>query len=220
MDIYIYIKYFLRVIVLKKHFGYVRISSKDQNEARQIKNMLNAGIDERDIYIDKQSGKNFDRPQYQAMKDPSRLREGDTIVFDSITRMGRNMDETLKEYRWFVENGINLEFIKEPMINTNNETDDVILKAIQQAVLVILTAFAEKERSDIRVRQAEGIEAAKRTGTKFGRPLKTLPEEWDELYLQWKNGQIKAVEFMDQIGMKKSTFYKKVNEYELLNQQG
>ena len=205
--------------VLKKRFGYVRISSKDQNEARQIKNMLDAGVHERDIYIDKQSGKNFDRLQYQAMKDPSRLREGDTIVFDSITRMGRNMDETLKEYRWFVENGINLEFIKEPMINTNNETDDVILKAIQQAVLVILTAFSEKERSDIRVRQAEGIEAAKRKGTKFGRPLKILPEEWDELYLQWKNGQIKAVEFMDQIEMKKSTFYKKVNEYELLNQK-
>ena len=174
--------------------------------------MFDAGINERDIYIDKQSGKNFDRPQYQALKDPSRLREGNTIVFDSITRMGRNMDETLKEYRWFVENGINLEFIKEPMINTNIETDDVILKAIQQAVLVILAAFAEKERSDIRVRQAEGIEAAKRTGTKFGRPLKTLPEEW-------KHPQIKAVEFMDQIGMKKSTFYKKVNEYELLNQK-
>ncbi|WP_431308884.1 recombinase family protein [Halalkalibacter flavus] len=202
---------------MKKRFGYVRISSKDQNEARQIKNILNAGVNERDIYIDKQSGKNFDRPQYQALKDPSRLREGDTIVFDSITRMGRSMDDTLKEYRWFVENGINLEFIKEPMINTNSETDDVILKAIQQAVLVILTAFAEKERSDIRVRQAEGIEAAKKKGTKFGRPLKSLPEEWDELYLQWKNGQIKAIEFMELVEMKKSTFYKKVNEYELLN---
>ena len=133
--------------------------------------------------------------------------------------MGRNMDDTLKEYRWFVEHGINLEFLKEPMINTNSETDDVILKAIQQAVLVILTAFAEKERSDIRVRQAEGIEAAKRKGTKFGRPSKTLPKEWDELYLKWKNGQIKAVEFMDRSGMKKSTFYKKVNEYEMINQK-
>ena len=217
MDIFIYKKYFLRVIVLKKRFGYMRISSKDQNEARQIKNMLGEGINERDIYIDKQSGKNFDRPQYQALKDPSRLREGDTIVFDSITRMGRNMDEILKEYRWFVENGINLEFIKEPMINTNSETDDVILKAIQQAVLVILTAFAEKERSDIRVRQAEGIEAAKRKGTKFGRPSKILPKEWDELYIQWKNGQLKAVEFMEIVDMEKSTFYKKVNEYEMIN---
>jgi putative hydrolase of the HAD superfamily len=83
------------VRVLKKRFGYVRISSKDQNEARQIKNMLNAGVNERDIYIDKQSGKNFDRPQYQALKDPSRLREGDTIVFDSITRMGRSMNMSI-----------------------------------------------------------------------------------------------------------------------------
>jgi DNA invertase Pin-like site-specific DNA recombinase len=87
------------VRVLKKRSGYVRISSKDQNEARQIKTMLETGINERDIYIDKQSGKNFDHPQYQALKNPSRLREGDTIVFDSITRMGRNMDETLKEYK-------------------------------------------------------------------------------------------------------------------------
>ena len=133
--------------------------------------------------------------------------------------MGRNMDKTLKEYRWFVENGINLEFLKEPMINTNSETDDVILKIIQQVVLVIPTAFAEKDRSDIRVRQAEGIEAAKRKGTKFGRPSKTLPKEWDELFLQWKNGQLKAVEFMGIVGMKKSTFYKKVNEYKIMNQK-
>jgi DNA invertase Pin-like site-specific DNA recombinase len=82
-----------------------------------------------------------------------------------------------------------------------------------------VTAFAEKERLDIRVRQAEGIEAAKRKGTKFGRPLKTLPEACDELYPQWKNGQIKAVEFMDLVGVKKSTFYKKVNEYAILNQK-
>jgi DNA invertase Pin-like site-specific DNA recombinase len=77
-----------------------------------------------------------------------------------------------------------------------------------------------RERSDIRIRQAEGIEAAKKKGTKFGRPINTLPEKWDKLYLQWKNGQIKAVEFMDLVGMKKSTFYKKVNEYELLNSKG
>lgn len=199
---------------MNKRFGYVRISSKDQNEARQIKNMLAAGIDERDIFIDKQTGKNFDRPQYQALKDPTRLRKGDTIVFDSITRMGRNMDDTLKEYRWFVEKGINLEFLKEPMINTNNKEDDVILKAIQQAVLVILTAFAEKERKDIRIRQAEGIAAAKKRGVKLGRPSLELPKEWDLLYKKWKSKEIKAVEFMNLVKMNKSTFYKKVKEYE------
>ncbi|MED4456162.1 recombinase family protein [Metabacillus fastidiosus] len=200
--------------MMNKRFGYVRISSKDQNEARQIKNMLAAGIDERDIFIDKQTGKNFDRPQYQALKDPTRLRKGDTIVFDSITRMGRNMDDTLKEYRWFVEKGINLEFLKEPMINTNNKEDDVILKAIQQAVLVILTAFAEKERKDIRIRQAEGIAAAKKRGVKLGRPSLELPKEWDLLYKKWKSKEIKAVEFMNLVKMNKSTFYKKVKEYE------
>jgi DNA invertase Pin-like site-specific DNA recombinase len=125
-------KFYLRLQHGNEHLWIERVTYlKKRLEARQIKNMMDAGIDERNIYIDKQSWKNFDRPQYQALKDPSCLRKGDTIVFDSITRMGRNMDETLKEHRWFVDNGINLEFIKEPMINTNSKTDDVILKAIQ-----------------------------------------------------------------------------------------
>jgi DNA invertase Pin-like site-specific DNA recombinase len=195
-----------------KKFGYVRISSKQQNEARQLETMKNQGIDERDIFIDKQSGKDFDRPSYQALKNI--LRSGDTIVFDSITRMGRNMDDTLVEYRYFVENGINLQFVKEPMLNTDSQQDDVILKAIQQAVLVVLSAFAEKERDEIRTRQAEGIAVAKKNGVKFGRPSMELPSNWNELYDQWKSGQIKAVEFMAKVNMKKATFYKKVKEYE------
>src|SRR5581483_3250091 len=96
-----------------KRFGYVRVSSKQQNEGRQIETMLQNDIEERDIFIDKQSGSTFDRPQYQSLKNI--LRKEDTVVFDSITRMGRNMDDTLKEYRYFVKNGINLQFIKEPM---------------------------------------------------------------------------------------------------------
>jgi DNA invertase Pin-like site-specific DNA recombinase len=195
-----------------KTFGYVRISSKNQNEARQLETMRNQGIDERDIFIDKQSGKDFDRPAYQTLKNI--LRSGDTVVFDSITRMGRNMDDTLIEYRYFVENGINLKFVKEPMLNTDSTQDDVILKAIQQAVLVVLSAFAEKERDEIRTRQSEGIAVAKKNGIKFGRPSLELPSNWNELYDQWKNGVIKAVEFMDMVGMKKATFYKKVKEYE------
>ncbi|MGM2770927.1 recombinase family protein, partial [Bacillus cereus group sp. Bce020] len=87
-------------------------------------------------------------------------RKDDTIVFDSITRMGRNMDETLKEYEWFNENGVLLRFIKEPMINTNNEKDDVMKEAIQKIILTLLTAFAEKEREEIKIRQAEGIAVA------------------------------------------------------------
>ena len=100
------------------------------------------------------------------------------------------------------------------MLNTESQQDDVILKAIQQAVLVVLTAFAEKERDEIRTRQAEGIAVAKKNGVKFGRPSLELPSNWNELYDQWKSGQIKAVEFMDMVGMKKATFYKKVKEFE------
>ncbi|MGC4376200.1 recombinase family protein [Fictibacillus sp. Mic-4] len=195
-----------------KTFAYVRVSSKQQNEQRQIETMLNLGIEERDIFIDKQSGASFDRPQYQTLK--SVLRKGDTVVFDSITRMGRNMDQTLKEYRYFVENGINLKFVKEPMLDTDSQKDDVILLAIQQAVLAILAAFAQKEREEIRTRQAEGIAIAQKKGIKFGRPSLELPQNWENLYERWKSGEIKAVDFMRKVDMKKATFYKKVKEYE------
>lgn len=198
-----------------KRFGYVRVSSKQQNEARQMETMSKIGIEERDIFIDKQSGKDFVRPQYQALK--SILRKGDTIVFDSITRMGRNMDDTQKEYRYFVKNGINLQFVKEPMLDTDSQQEDVILKAIQQAVLAILSAFAQKEREEIKTRQAEGIAAAHKIGVKFGRPSLELPQNWESLYKRWKNKQIRAVDFMREVDMKKATFYKKVKEYENKN---
>lgn len=198
-----------------KRFGYVRVSSKQQNEARQMETMSKIGIEERDIFIDKQSGKDFDRPQYKALK--SILRKGDTVVFDSITRMGRNMDDTQKEYRYFVENGINLQFVKEPMLDTDSQQEDVILKAIQQAVLVILSAFAQKEREEIKTRQAEGIAAAHKNGVKFGRPSLELPQNWESLYKRWKTEEIRAVDFMREVNMKKATFYKKVKEYENKN---
>lgn len=139
----------------KKRFAYIRVSDKDQNEDRQVETMKKEGIEDRDVFIEKLSGKNFDRPNYQLLKQL--VREGDEIVFDSITRMGRTMNETLKEYEWFVENGIDLKFIKEPMINTSNQQDDIIKIAIQKVILTILAAFAEKERTDSKVRQAEGI---------------------------------------------------------------
>ncbi|TSI09253.1 recombinase family protein, partial [Bacillus sp. HY001] len=113
-----------------KTFAYIRVSSKEQNEARQVETMKKEGINERDMYIDKASGKDFNRPQYQLLKQM--VRKDDTVVFDSITRMGRNMDETLKEYEWFNKNGVILRFIKEPMINTNNEQDDIMKQAIQK----------------------------------------------------------------------------------------
>lgn len=138
-------------------FAYIRVSSKDQNEARQVDTMVAQGVPEANVYIDKASGKDTDRAQYQTLK--GKLRAGDTIVFDSISRMSRSMDDTKREYEWYISKGIALEFAKEPMLNTTGTAqDDVLQRAIGDIILTILSAFAEKERDDIRVRQAEGIE--------------------------------------------------------------
>ncbi|MDT3497519.1 recombinase family protein [Bacillus toyonensis] len=195
-----------------KTFGYIRVSSKDQNEARQIETMKKHGINERDLFIDKLSGENFDRPQYQLLKRMAR--EGDTIVFDSITRMGRNMSETMKEYECFVENKINLCFVKEPMINTDCSHDDVMKQAVQKIILTLLTAFAEKEREENKIRQAEGIRIAQDNGVKFGRPTLEIPNDWELHYKKWKAGEIKSIEFREAMEMSKTTFYRKVKEYE------
>ncbi|MEW9574660.1 recombinase family protein [Bacillus toyonensis] len=195
-----------------KTFGYIRVSSKDQKEDRQIKKMLAKGIDERDLFIDKVSGKDFERPRYQILKQM--VREGDMVVFDSITRMGRNMNDTMKEYEWFVENGVNLCFIEEPMIDTNNESDDVMKQAIQKIILTMLTAFAEKERKEIKARQAEGIAVAKEQGVKFGRPSIKIPSNWDKNYKEWKLGNITAQQFSQNVDMSIATFYRKLKQYE------
>lgn len=196
-----------------KKFGYIRVSSKEQNIDRQIINMEKEGItNERDRFIDKVSGKSFDRPQYQLLKQM--VRPGDTVVFDSITRMGRNMSDTVKEYDWFVENGINLEFIKEPMINTNSDTEDIMKKAIQRIILTLLTAFAEKEREEIKTRQAEGIAVAKMKGKHLGRPKTEITAEFINAYNEWKQGTITAVQAMKDSGLKKSTFYQLVKQHE------
>lgn len=195
-----------------KTFGYVRVSSKDQNEGRQMETMKKEGISERDIFVDKASGKNFDRPKYQLLKQM--IREGDTVVFDSITRMGRNMNDTMKEYEWFVENGVQLRFIKEPMINTSNEQDDIMKQAIQKIILTLLAAFAEKEREEIKTRQAEGIAVAKAQGKHLGRPRAEITKGFIEVYKVWKSGGITAVEAMKKLDMAKPTFYRLVKRYE------
>ncbi|KOP81349.1 recombinase family protein [Cytobacillus solani] len=193
-----------------KRFAYIRISDKDQNEDRQVLTMKKEGIDDRDVFIEKMSGKNFNRPQYQLLKQL--VREGDEIVFDSITRMGRTMKETLKEYEWFVENGIHLKFIKEPMINTSTDQDDIIKTAVQKVILTVLAAFAEKERIDSKIRQAEGIQAAKAKGKHLGRPRVKITPEFKEAYTKWKQEEITAVEAIKISKVSKTTFYRLVKE--------
>lgn len=198
--------------MVKKRFAYIRVSDKDQNEDRQVATMKKEGIDDRDVFIEKMSGKNFERPKYQLLKQL--VREGDEIVFDSITRMGRSMNETLKEYEWFVENGIHLKFIKEPMINTSNEQDDIIKQAIQRVILTVLAAFAEKERIDTKIRQAEGIQAAREKGKHLGRPKAVITPEFKIAYKQWLNKEITAVDAMKKANVSKTTFYRLVKTIE------
>ncbi|HDR7594559.1 TPA: recombinase family protein [Bacillus mycoides] len=198
-----------------KKFGYVRVSSKDQNEERQIQNMKDLGIEDRDIFIDKESGKNMERENYQMLK--RLVRTGDTIVFDSLTRLGRNMNDTLEEFRYYEKHKVNLQFIKEPYINVNyigENTNDVIQSAIQKATLTILSAFAEKERIDIKQRQAEGIALAKKQGKRLGRPPVEITEEFTDAYKEWKSGSITAVGAMKKYGIKRSSFYKLAKQYE------
>lgn len=207
----------------RETFAYIRVSSREQNEDRQIHTMKEKGVKDRNIFVDKLSGKNTDRPQYQLLK--SHVRKGDKVIFDSITRMSRSMDDIKDEYKWFVDNGISLEFVKEPMINydVDKVDTDPVMRAIPEMILTILAAFAEKERLDTRERQAEGIAAAKRKGKHLGRPkksYKTLSDADKELfqaqYRRWKDGEQTAVQTMENVGLKKTTFYKIVKEYEEL----
>jgi DNA invertase Pin-like site-specific DNA recombinase len=203
-------------ILQDKKFGYVRVSSKDQNEERQIENMKYLGIEDRDIFIDKQSGKNMKRENYQMLKRLART--GDTIIFDSLTRLGRSMNDVLEEFRYFEQQRINLQFIKEPFINVENyngeSTNDVIQQAVQKATLTILSAFAEKERNDIKQRQAEGIALAKKKGKHLGRPPVQITDQFMEAYREWQSGKITAVGAMRKYDIKRSSFYKLVKEYE------
>ncbi|MGG0184950.1 recombinase family protein [Bacillus rhizoplanae] len=198
-----------------KKFGYVRVSSKDQNEERQIQNMKDLGIEDRDIFIDKESGKNMERENYQMLKHL--VRTGDTIVFDSLIRIGRNMNDTLEEFRYYEKHKVNLQFIKEPYINVNytgESTNDVIQSTIQKATLTILSAFAEKERIDIKQRQAEGIALARKQGKHLGRPPVEITEKFIEAYKEWKSGSITAVGAMKKYDIKRSSFYKLAKQYE------
>lgn len=173
-------------------YAYIRVSSVDQNESRQIANMKKLGVEPENMYIDKFSGKNTDRPQYQALK--ALVIEGDTVIFDSITRLSRNYYDVKDEYEYFIKHGIFLEFIKEPMLNTpKQKVDDIVQVALADAILSLLAAFAQKEREDIRLRQAEGIAIAKANGKYKGRQTKLTKGGEEEVRMKaiinaYKNG--------------------------------
>lgn len=194
-----------------KTFGYCRVSSTDQKEDRQLEAMLDLGINERDIFVDKCSGKNFDRPQYQALK--VQLREGDVLVIKSIDRLGRNYKQICEEWREITrEIKANIKVLDMPVLDTTR-TEGLIGEVISDIVLQLLSYVAEQERAFIKQRQAEGIKLAKEKGKRLGKPPIEYPENWDNVYKVWKSGAITAREAMKQLNLKPTSFYKLAKKY-------
>ncbi|MEI2377643.1 recombinase family protein [Priestia megaterium] len=205
-----------------KVFGYIRVSSADQNEARQVDTMLSKGIEERDIYIDKATGANFERPLYQALRN--NIREGDLIYIDSLDRLGRDYDGIKAEWQ-YITREVNADIVvidNEALFDSRKfkEMGD-IGKLMEDQFLSLLSFVAKQERNKINQRQREGIAIAKEKGKHLGRPkmgLETLSKHQrktlKENYAAWKSGTIKGVQFMELLDLKKNTFYKIVKEYE------
>ena len=200
-----------------KSFGYIRTSSKDQNLARQQVEMEKLGIHTRDIYTDQQSGKDFDRPSYQALKRT--LRAGDTLYIKSIDRFGRNSKEILKEWDYITQEvKADIVVLDMPLLDTR-QYKDTLGDFVSRLVLQVLAFVAQKEREDIKIRQEEGIKLALAKGVKFGKPKLKVPSEFEGVYKQVKAGEIKAVEAMQNLGLKKTSYYKLVKQYEELKKK-
>ena len=194
-------------------FGYGRVSSDDQNEARQIEKFRELGIDERHIFIDKKSGKNFDREQYQALK--AMLREGDVVYIASLDRLGRNYKEMGDEWQSLTEEKkVDVVILDMPILDTRSK-NDLTGTLISDIVFKLLSYVAEKERESISVRQKEGIAIAKAQGKYQGRkPMDIDKEKFEKLYGEVKRKERTATYAMKQMGVKRTTWYVLVNEYE------
>lgn len=191
-------------------YGYARVSSKDQNEERQIQALLENGVDERFIFIDKQSGKDFNREKYQVLKNA--LRENDLLIIKSIDRLGRNYNMIIEEWRDITKNiKADIKVIDLPILDTS-KNKELLGTVINDLVLGLLSYVAEQERTFIKGRQKEGIEIAINKGVKFGRPKIEKPHNFDDVVFKWKNKEIKSKEAMELLGLKPNTFYNLINE--------
>lgn len=196
-----------------RKFGYIRVSSKDQNEGRQLDAMRKIGITERDIYLDKQSGKNFERANYQLLKRV--IRKRDILYIHSLDRFGRNKEEILQEWNDLTKNiEADIVVMDMPLLDTTQYKDSMGT-FIADLVLQILSWMAEEERERIRKRQREGIDIALRNGISFGRPKAKTTEEFEEVYKRWKSNELTAVGAMQKLNIKKTTFYNLVKQYEI-----
>lgn len=198
-------------------YGYIRVSSTDQNEERQYIALRERNAPEKQIYVDKQSGKDFNRPQYRKLV--KKLKPGDLLYILSIDRLGRNYEEIQRQWRILTkEIGIDICVIDMPLLDTRNGKD-LMGTFIADLVLQILSFVAESERENIRKRQAQGIAAAKARGVRFGRPALPLPEDFPDLVADWKEGRSSFAETLQRVGMREATFYRRLREYRLLQQE-
>lgn len=199
---------------MKKTYGYARVSTREQHLDRQIKALMDCGIDERDIITDKATGATLERDGYQALKNTI-LREGDTLVIKSLDRLSRSKEHIMQELRYFKEQHIIVRVIDLPttMIQLP-EGQDWVFDMINNILIEVLSSIAEQERLTTRQRQAEGIAAAKERGAHLGRPGTAYPTGWGGVYTRWRSGELTAVAAMRELGLKRSTFYKLVHRYE------
>ena len=194
-------------------YGYVRVSSREQNEDRQIIAMKEMQVPEENIFVDKQSGKDFNRPQYKRML--RKVKNGDLIYIKSIERLGRNYSEIQEQWKIITKDkGADLYVIDMPILDTRREKN-LLGTFISDLVLSLLSYVAENERTTIRQRQAEGIAAAKARGVHFGRVPKPLPENFYEVYQEWKMKKITVSEAARKCGMPQTTFFHRARKYEM-----
>ena len=194
-------------------YGYIRVSSRDQNEDRQRIALSEKGVPPKNLYTDKQSGKDFRRPQYQKLL--RRLRPGDLLYILSIARLGRNYEEIQQQWRILTKDiGIDVCVLDMPLLDTR-QGKDLMGTFIADLVLQILSFVAQSERENIRKRQAEGIAAAKARGVVFGRPAKAAPDDFAEIVGDWESGRQSFQAALGLSGMSESTFYRRLREYRL-----
>lgn len=198
-------------------YGYVRVSSTDQNEDRQLIALRDKRVDDKNVYMDKQSGKDFNRPQYKKLV--RKLRPGDLLYILSIDRLGRNYKEIQNQWRVLTkEKGIDICVIDMPLLDTR-QGKDLMGTFIADLVLQILSFVAQSERENIKKRQAEGIAAAKAKGIKFGRPEKKVPDDFGKIVKAWEQKSLPFSEVLKKCNMSEATFYRRLREYRLLNKQ-
>ena len=193
-------------------YGYIRVSTRDQNEERQLIALRELKIPEKNIFIDKQSGKDFNRPQYKRLV--RKLKKDDLLYIKSIDRLGRNYEEILQQWRIITKDkGVDIVVLDMPLLDTRRGKD-LMGTFLSDIVLQVLSFVAENERTNIRQRQAEGISAAKSKGVRFGRPPSPLPENFHSVYQKWRSGKMTGTDAAKACGMPLSTFRYRAKIYE------